>query len=434
MAEVPMDLVYDARSIFSASSEPVKTICKKRELKFEFKWLNDILAKSVTVKAGSFNAVTHERFLLMTAIHFVLKINWSKILVDILKEMVTKSSKQAKVFATQICVLLKSAPNWESEEFPTTEDSYSKRMLALEWAVKMRIRPSELETSICDAKYHVSLSTRCVLGKWVYLVTLAMSLFDLRDVCIVIGSLATLDIPMVVDLIGIYVLKGPYCTLTMTDWFLQALSVIPRGSWGDVARRFTLVQWGYNRTHNSHTLDLVAAAPSPLHYAFGRRRRLLRGWTCSDHADEEIPFVTNSSGLLVQTDEGGVILVVDRKGLCDGPRGTKSRPISVVPAVTPRAQRRHAPKRKLVLQDESDDETVENIIEQVLMETDEVEDVETDLEEPVVMKSAGTDPVEMESRIDVLYIANYDEGSRLKMLSNEEEPLVETEKEKEKEK
>ncbi|KZV49848.1 hypothetical protein F511_42625 [Dorcoceras hygrometricum] len=86
-------------------------------------------------------------------------------------------------------------------------------------------------------------STGCVLGKWVYLVTLAMSLSDLQDVCIVIGSLATLDLPMVVDLIGIYMLKGPYCMLTMTNWFLQALSVIPRGSWGDVARRFTMIRW-----------------------------------------------------------------------------------------------------------------------------------------------------------------------------------------------
>ncbi|KZV58118.1 F-box family protein [Dorcoceras hygrometricum] len=75
---------------------------------------------------------------------------------------------------------------------------------------QMRIRPPELETSICDVKYHVSLSTGCVLGKWVCLVTLAMSLFNLQDVCIAIGSLATLDLPMVVDLIGIYVLKGPY--------------------------------------------------------------------------------------------------------------------------------------------------------------------------------------------------------------------------------
>ncbi|KZV27822.1 plasma membrane ATPase 1-like [Dorcoceras hygrometricum] len=86
-------------------------------------------------------------------------------------------------------------------------------------------------------------STRSVLGKCVYLVTLAMSLFDLQDVRIAIGSIATLDLPMVVDLIGIYGLKGPYCTLTTTNWFLQALSVIPRGLWGDVARRFTMIRW-----------------------------------------------------------------------------------------------------------------------------------------------------------------------------------------------
>ncbi|KZT76892.1 acyl-CoA dehydrogenase-related protein [Dorcoceras hygrometricum] len=70
-----------------------------------------------------------------------------------------------------------------------------------------------------------------------------MSLFNLQDVCIAIGSIATLDLSMVVDLIGIYGLKGPYCTLTTTNWFLQALSVIPRGSWGDVARRFTMIRW-----------------------------------------------------------------------------------------------------------------------------------------------------------------------------------------------
>ncbi|KZV20557.1 acyl-CoA dehydrogenase-related protein [Dorcoceras hygrometricum] len=64
-----------------------------------------------------------------------------------------------------------------------------------------------------------------------------------QDVCMAIGSIATLDLPMVVDLIGIYGLKGSYCTLTTTNWFLQALSVIPRGSWGDVARRFTMIRW-----------------------------------------------------------------------------------------------------------------------------------------------------------------------------------------------
>ncbi|KZV18432.1 hypothetical protein F511_19995 [Dorcoceras hygrometricum] len=63
---------------------------------------------------------------------------------------------------------------------------------------------------------------------------------DLQEVCMAIESLTTLDLSMVVDSIGIYELKGPYYMLTMTDWFLQALSMIPRRSWGDVARRFTM--------------------------------------------------------------------------------------------------------------------------------------------------------------------------------------------------
>ncbi|KZV48826.1 polyadenylate-binding protein-interacting protein 4-like [Dorcoceras hygrometricum] len=120
MDEVPKDLVYDSRSLFSASREPVKTSCKNKELKIEFRLLNDILAKSVTVKAGSFDAITHERFLLMTAIQFGLNMNCSKILFDILKGMVTKSSKQAG-FAAQICVLLKGAPDLtlgEAKTFP----------------------------------------------------------------------------------------------------------------------------------------------------------------------------------------------------------------------------------------------------------------------------------------------------------------------------
>ncbi|KZV30512.1 hypothetical protein F511_18824 [Dorcoceras hygrometricum] len=138
-------------------------------------------------------------------------------------------------------------------------------------------------------------STGCVFGKWVCLVTLMMSLFDLQDVCIVIGSLATLDFSMVVDLIGIYVLKGPYCTLTTTNWFLQALSMIPRGSWGDVARRFTMIRWA--------TSKLAAAPPSPQHLTtavLAPSRRAMppaaasRDRTCSDHLVEEIPFVSNS--------------------------------------------------------------------------------------------------------------------------------------------
>ncbi|KZV15933.1 protein NSP-INTERACTING KINASE 3-like [Dorcoceras hygrometricum] len=136
-----------------------------------------------------------------------------------------------------------------------------------------------------------------------------MPLFDLQDVCIVIGSLATLDLPMVFDLIGIYVLKGPYCTLTTTNWFLQALSVIPRGSWGDVARRFTMIRWATS----THSKSAAPSSPLP-HAAAGRHQApppppIHR--TCSGHRAEEFPSVLNSSGLLVQADEGVLIPVMD---------------------------------------------------------------------------------------------------------------------------
>ncbi|KZV23728.1 hypothetical protein F511_31778 [Dorcoceras hygrometricum] len=85
--EVPQDLVLETRRAFSYDGKLVSTSCKKRELVFEFRLLNDILAKSVTVKAGSFDAVTHERFLMMTAIYGGVLVNWSKILFKVLKDM-----------------------------------------------------------------------------------------------------------------------------------------------------------------------------------------------------------------------------------------------------------------------------------------------------------------------------------------------------------
>ncbi|KZV16426.1 hypothetical protein F511_34936 [Dorcoceras hygrometricum] len=164
----------------------------------------------------------------------------------------------------------------------------------------------------------IDTSTRCVLGKWVYLVTHAMSLFDLQDVCMVIGSLATLELPMVVDLIGIFVLKGSYFTLTMTDWFLQALSVIPRGSWDDVARRFTMIRWGPWGIHLIRTKSSSAIFSLPL-LSSPRRRRLAivarcrrRSRTCSDRSGEENPSVKSSLCFLEQNDKGIGIPVVDR--------------------------------------------------------------------------------------------------------------------------
>ncbi|KZV38942.1 acyl-CoA dehydrogenase-related protein [Dorcoceras hygrometricum] len=118
-----------------------------------------------------------------------------------------------------------------------------------------------------------------------------MSLFDLQDVCIAIGSITTLDLPMVVDLIGIYGLKGPYCTLTTTNWFLQALSVIPRGSWGDVARRFTMIRWAAALPLSQRAVAAAAAAASSPEFVPAKFY-------------EENPSAQISSALLVQADEG----------------------------------------------------------------------------------------------------------------------------------
>ncbi|KZV17628.1 hypothetical protein F511_27164 [Dorcoceras hygrometricum] len=86
----------------------------------------------------------------------------------------------------------------------------------------------------------------------------------------------------------------------MTNWFLQALSVIPRGSWGDVARRFTM----------SAALPPLQKSPPPPPCAAARLRRKI----VSGQFNEENPFVLISSALLVQADEGVLFLVVDRIG------------------------------------------------------------------------------------------------------------------------
>ncbi|KZV26516.1 hypothetical protein F511_34978 [Dorcoceras hygrometricum] len=121
LSEVPNHLVMQARTVFARLDTPVPYSCKKRLLKYEFRLLNDFLAKSITVKAGSFDAVTHERFLMMTAIHFGVRINWSKILFEVLKDMADRTIKRSKGFADQICVLPKGNPAvtlGEAKTFP----------------------------------------------------------------------------------------------------------------------------------------------------------------------------------------------------------------------------------------------------------------------------------------------------------------------------
>ncbi|KZV22337.1 hypothetical protein F511_05291 [Dorcoceras hygrometricum] len=99
----------------------VQHLLQEVEMKPEFRLMNDILAKSVTVKAGSFDAVTHERFLMMSAINGGVKINWGWLLFNIFKDMVTPGSRQARGYAVKIFILLNNVPNLElgdSKEFP----------------------------------------------------------------------------------------------------------------------------------------------------------------------------------------------------------------------------------------------------------------------------------------------------------------------------
>ncbi|KZV33636.1 hypothetical protein F511_12335 [Dorcoceras hygrometricum] len=96
LTEIPKDIVFDARSIVSLSGEP----------------------------AGSLDAITQEKFLMMDAITCGVRINWNRLLFNILKDMVTAGTRQAKGYAIQISLLLENIPNLvlgESSEFPSSK-------------------------------------------------------------------------------------------------------------------------------------------------------------------------------------------------------------------------------------------------------------------------------------------------------------------------
>ncbi|KZV41330.1 hypothetical protein F511_19497 [Dorcoceras hygrometricum] len=68
LSEIPKDLVFDAKSIVSLIGEPVSMSGKKKEMKIEFRLLCDIMAKTIFVKAGSFDPITQEKFLMIAGI------------------------------------------------------------------------------------------------------------------------------------------------------------------------------------------------------------------------------------------------------------------------------------------------------------------------------------------------------------------------------
>ncbi|KZV30142.1 dystroglycan-like [Dorcoceras hygrometricum] len=132
LSEMPKDAIFDAKSIVSLSGEPINLSGRKNQMKMPFRLLCDIVAKAISVKAGSFNAITVEKFSLMTAVVCGVKMNWAKFLFGVLKKMVSARSKQAKGFAIQISVLLATFPSvelGESSEFPASKILSKKTVL-----------------------------------------------------------------------------------------------------------------------------------------------------------------------------------------------------------------------------------------------------------------------------------------------------------------
>ncbi|KZV32067.1 hypothetical protein F511_30580 [Dorcoceras hygrometricum] len=124
LTDVPKDKIFDAKSIVSLTGEPVRTSGTKSQMKIHFHLLCDIMAKSISVKAGSFNAITVEKFAMVTTFVCEVKVNWSSGVFTILKKMVTEGTRQSKGFAIKISLLLENVPNLElgeSSEFPSSK-------------------------------------------------------------------------------------------------------------------------------------------------------------------------------------------------------------------------------------------------------------------------------------------------------------------------
>ncbi|KZV56660.1 hypothetical protein F511_41513 [Dorcoceras hygrometricum] len=130
LSEMPKDVVFDARSIVSQSGEPINLSGQKNQMKMPFRLLCDIVAKAISVKAGSFNAITVEKFSLLTAVVCGVKMNWAKFLFGVLKKMVSAKSKQAKGFAIQISLLLATFPTVELDGAEEVTEAAKKKAVS----------------------------------------------------------------------------------------------------------------------------------------------------------------------------------------------------------------------------------------------------------------------------------------------------------------
>ncbi|KZV38242.1 pentatricopeptide repeat-containing protein-like [Dorcoceras hygrometricum] len=141
ISEMPKDKIFDARSIVSLTGEPVTLSGLKSQMKMHYHLLCDIMEKSISMKAGSFNAITVEKFSLLTAVVCDVKLN--------------PGTKQDKGFAIQISLLLESVPNLElgaSSEFPSskilTDKTIHQYIIVIDKSVVKRKRTSKKKSTL----------------------------------------------------------------------------------------------------------------------------------------------------------------------------------------------------------------------------------------------------------------------------------------------
>ncbi|KZV32449.1 hypothetical protein F511_15707 [Dorcoceras hygrometricum] len=103
---LPAKTVADMKVFFSAIDVPFRPLSKKKDMKVEYRLLHDIVAKSLSAKAGSFDVVTTEKFEMMVVISAGMKIDWGHILFQTLVAIVYMSGKQSQGYAVQLSLLL----------------------------------------------------------------------------------------------------------------------------------------------------------------------------------------------------------------------------------------------------------------------------------------------------------------------------------------
>ncbi|KZV29937.1 hypothetical protein F511_22828 [Dorcoceras hygrometricum] len=75
-------------------------------MKFEYRLLHDIVAKTLCAKAGSFDTITCENFEFMVAISAGISVNWGRILFQRLLSMVQNPKKQSQGYTVPINTLM----------------------------------------------------------------------------------------------------------------------------------------------------------------------------------------------------------------------------------------------------------------------------------------------------------------------------------------